>query len=181
MNRNDLITALERYLASSPETDEHAGRTLDFVRTHPDCFKRSLTIGHVTASVWLVDADGERVLLTHHRFLDRWLQLGGHMEDGESVAEAAMREAREESGLECVELLSTDVFDVDVHPIPERGSEPAHLHYDVRYVCRTITPTEIVASDESHDLAWIPIARLADTNDSESMLRMARRWLAPVS
>jgi 8-oxo-dGTP pyrophosphatase MutT (NUDIX family) len=126
----------------------------------------------------VVDESGENVLLTHHRFLDRWLQLGGHVDEGETVIQAALRDAREESGLQAVELLSDDIFDVDVHPIPARRDEPAHFHYDIRFAFRAHSAEPIIVSDESHDVAWIPIADLAEYNDSDSVLRMARRWMA---
>lgn len=91
--------------------------------------------------------------------------------------EAALREAKEESGMDCIELISDDIFDVDVHSIPERGDEPAHFHYDIRYLFRVKSSESISISDESHDVAWVPISNLADYNDSESVMRMARRWM----
>ena len=86
---------------------------------------------------------GRRVLLLHHRKLDRWLQPGGHAEPGEADGEeVALREAREETGIAALRLHpdAPRPLDVDVHAIPARGSEPAHLHLDLRYV--VIAPDE---------------------------------------
>ncbi len=143
-----------------------------------DPFVRERLQGHFTASCWLVDAGGTRVLLTHHRKLDRWLQLGGHADGDRDLANVALREAEEESGLSGL-LVERTIFDLDRHWIPERGDVPGHWHYDVRYVVRAGASEDYVVSDESHDLAWREVAAIAaDPGADESMRRMAAKWLA---
>jgi 8-oxo-dGTP pyrophosphatase MutT (NUDIX family) len=143
-----------------------------------DPFTRDRLAGHFTASSWLVDAPGARVLLTHHRKLDRWLQLGGHADGDRDLARVALREAEEESGLTGL-AAEPAIFDLDRHWIPERGTVPGHWHYDVRYVVHCGTSEDYVVSDESHDLAWRGIAAIAeDAGADESMRRMAAKWLA---
>ncbi|HET9032364.1 MAG TPA: NUDIX hydrolase [Dokdonella sp.] len=143
----------------------------------PDCFLRSNLEGHFTGSAWLVSNDGQRVLLTHHRKLDRWLQLGGHADGDSDLARVALREAGEESGLPDLEV-EFEIFDLDRHWIPERGEVPGHWHYDVRFVVRCGASEAFVVSEESHALAWRNIAEIAtDSNADESLRRMALRWL----
>ncbi len=151
-------------------------RFVAFIQTNPACFERTLLEGHVTGSAWIVDAEGSRVLLTHHRKLDAWLQLGGHA-DGEADVEAvALKEAREESGLDDFEPIGEGIYDVDIHLIPERKGVPAHFHYDVRYALRATGSTVYVVSEESHDLRWVPMAEVATLTTDESMLRMVAKW-----
>ncbi|MFC4821377.1 NUDIX hydrolase [Dokdonella ginsengisoli] len=142
-----------------------------------DAACRELLEGHLTGSAWLVSADGRRVLLTHHRKLDRWLQLGGHADGDADLACVALREAEEESGLTGL-VVERTIFDLDRHRIPARGDVPEHWHYDVRYVVRATGSEAFTVSEESHALAWRDVAELAaaDTAD-ESLRRMARRWL----
>ncbi|MEO6687974.1 MAG: NUDIX hydrolase [Dokdonella sp.] len=145
---------------------------------HADAASRQRLPGHLTGSAWLVSADGQRVLLTHHRKLDRWLQLGGHADGDPDLARVALREAEEESGLADL-IVEPAIFDIDRHSIPARGDEPEHWHYDVRYVVRTTTSETFAVSDESHALAWRDIGELAtDGKVNDSVRRMARKWLA---
>lgn len=149
----------------------------DFVRTYPDCCERTLGMGHLTGSAWLVSADGERVLLTHHRKLDRWLQLGGHADGDSDLMRVALREAEEESGLSGLRI-EPGIFDLDRHRIPARVGEPEHWHYDLRFVVRASHDEAFVVNEESHDLAWRPIAEIAaDPQADESLRRMASKWL----
>lgn len=141
-----------------------------------DPFTRERLAGHFTGSAWLVSADGKRALLTHHRKLQRWLQLGGHADGDHDLAAVALREAEEESGLPGLSLASSAIFDLDRHWIPERKEVPGHWHYDVRYVVVAGEDEQFVVSEESLELAWRPVAEIASEED-ESMQRMARRWL----
>lgn len=143
-----------------------------------DPFRRERLAGHFTASVWLVSADGSRVLLTHHRKLGMWLQLGGHADGERDLQVAALKEAEEESGLQDLRI-APGIFDLDRHRIPEHKGVAEHWHYDVRYVVRASNNEAYIVSDESHDLAWRHIAELADSTDADaSVRRMAGKWLA---
>lgn len=130
--------------------------------------------GHVTGSAFVLSPDRQAVLLTHHAKLDRWLQLGGHCDGIADARFVALKEAYEESGLSRVRLLSESVFDLDIHEIPARGAEPAHLHYDVRFLMLA-EAGEIAVSPESRALAWVPVDRLEDYSNAPSVLRMRER------
>ncbi|WP_424682450.1 NUDIX hydrolase [Frateuria sp. YIM B11624] len=172
-----LADAFRRHAQAYP-TDPATGVFLQFLDSAPQVFERSHAPGHFTGSAWLVSADGERVLLTHHRKLGRWLQLGGHADGDRDLARVALREAEEESGLREL-VVEPDIFDIDRHLIPARGDEPAHWHYDVRYVVRATGSEAFEVSEESLELAWRPVRAIAqDVQADESLRRMAQRWLA---
>ncbi|WP_460760875.1 NUDIX hydrolase [Lysobacter fragariae] len=142
-----------------------------------DPFTRDRLAGHFTASSWLLDRAGQRVLLTHHRKLDRWLQLGGHADGDRDLARVALREAEEESGLTGL-TVEPEILDLDRHWIPERGDVPGHWHYDARFVVHAGESDAFVVSEESHDLAWRDINDIADDETLDpSLRRMAHKWL----
>lgn len=151
-------------------------RMIEFVRSNSDCMSRSLAIGHITASAWITDHERTHVLLTHHRRLDRWLQLGGHVDQGEYILDAALREAREESGLTTFAAVSPGIFDVDIHPIPPKKYEAAHLHYDVRFLLEADRTHPLTISSESKDVVWALADQVTDLNADESITRMAAKF-----
>jgi 8-oxo-dGTP pyrophosphatase MutT (NUDIX family) len=175
MHRRDLLEKLSAYRPWDDAETMCQNRIIEFVRNHTDCFQRSLAIGHITGSAWLLDHAGARVLLTHHRKLGKWLQLGGHADGDPDPARAALREAREESGLLDLELAGPgEPLDVDVHVIPA-GVEPAHLHHDLRYLVIARAGQALRCSAESHELRWFPVESAERVLREESLLRMARR------
>lgn len=146
-----------------------------FVQANPRCFERSLDIGHITGSAWIVDLDKTHVLLTHHRKLDRWLQLGGHADGDPDILNVAWREAREESGLAHVSPVSENIYDLDVHAIPASSKELAHFHYDVRFLFTADRHVPLVISSESKDLAWVPVVDIEKYSVDDSIMRMVRK------
>ena len=140
-------------------------------------FVRERLEGHLTGGAWLVSGDGRRILMTHHRKLDRWLQLGGHADGDTDMARVALKEAEEESGLSDL-AVEGGIFDLDRHWIPERGQVPGHWHFDVRYVVRCTGSERFTANAESLALAWREVSEIAtDPASDDSLARMARRWL----
>lgn len=177
-----LAEMLRRYAAVWPQERDLAERFLAFAASRPDVLLRTCPPGHITASAWIVDADEGRALLTHHRKLGRWLQLGGHVDGEAHIERAALREAQEESGMARFELVRwTDELvplDLDVHSIPARGAEPEHLHWDVRFWLRAEPGQDLQISAESNDLRWFTAAELPATTREESVLRLGRKTAA---
>jgi 8-oxo-dGTP pyrophosphatase MutT (NUDIX family) len=177
MHRSPLLNKLREYQPYDRHERDMYETLARFVKTESECFNRSLQTGHVTGSAWIVDPGRSRALLTHHHKLDRWLQLGGHADGDNDILRVALREAREESGLDRIRPLSEDIFDVDVHPIPARDTEPRHLHYDVRFLLEADAEAPLVISSESKDLAWVNLSDIARFTAERSIARMAAKTL----
>lgn len=160
-----LRDRLSRHQPEGPDETADLATILAFVNAHRDPFDRRIPDGHLTASAFILSPDGSRVLLLHHRKLDRWLQPGGHAEPGEAIGEeVALREAREETGIAALALHpeAPRPVDVDVHAIPAHGSERAHHHLDLRYVVVAAEGASLLPSpNETNALRWFAWDELA--------------------
>ncbi|PIB34395.1 hypothetical protein BFP72_02630 [Reichenbachiella sp. 5M10] len=178
MNREKLVAEIISYDSTHVEELEYKRRFLDLL-FHVDCFERSLSHGHITASAWVLHPEEESVVLLHHKKLNRWLQPGGHADGDEDVVRVALKELEEETGLTDVDWLREGIFDLDIHRIPARKADPAHEHYDVRFAFVARQPDQLLKNEESNELAWIPLTELESYVDGEaSILRMRDKSLA---
>lgn len=176
VHRQSLLDQLSEYASRHPEEEVVVRDFFEFVRSESCCFERSLEKGHITGSAWVVNHDGSEVLLTHHRKLDRWLQLGGHADGESDVLAVAIKEAEEESGLADFSLVGEGIFDIDIHRIPTRKDEPEHDHYDVRYVLQVKGCLDFQVSEESHELRWVRLDQVKNLTQEPSMMRMVDKW-----
>jgi 8-oxo-dGTP pyrophosphatase MutT (NUDIX family) len=172
------IQLLEQYHTNDVHEAVMLQQILNFVKTHPLCLERSLSVGHITTSAWITDSSRNHVLMLHHGKLDKWLQLGGHADGESDLQKSAMKEATEESGLTCINLVQEGIFDVDIHLIPARKQEPAHYHYDVRFLMEADKAEPLRINHESKDLRWVPVDEVLSLNSEESITRMVRKHQA---
>jgi 8-oxo-dGTP pyrophosphatase MutT (NUDIX family) len=180
-----LRVRLQRHSPSDAKEAADLAEMLAFVDCHADPFDRGIVEGHLTGSAVVVSATGDRVLLLHHRKLRRWLQPGGHAEPGEREGESvALREAREETGIEGLTLhpSAPRPLDVDVHPIPARGNEPAHRHLDLRYL--VVAPGDATLrrlASEARALRWFTWEEVGEVDLDPGLRRALRATRALVS
>ncbi len=176
MHRKLLLQSLRDYSPTDVAQQQCRDRIIEFVQQQPDCLNRSCVPGHITGSAWLINQNESCVLLTHHKKLRKWLQLGGHVDGQPDILHAAIREAQEESGIETIVPVIENIFDVDIHPIPAHNNEPEHLHYDVRFLLRVMDTDRIRISEESLDLRWVSREEFQKLPVDESVSRMFDKW-----
>jgi 8-oxo-dGTP pyrophosphatase MutT (NUDIX family) len=181
VRREPLREDLSRYAAEDAAEAESIARMLRFLEARGDPFARENPEGHFTGSAIVARPDGSAFLLVHHRKLGRWLQPGGHTEEGDpSVFDTALREAREETGIGGFEEpCGRRILDVDVHAIPARASDPAHFHFDVRYLLASGAQGHADrAEDPARPMVWLSLADALAAGVDASLTRALRKaWM----
>jgi len=162
---------LAAYVPRDAHQAEQRAFFLAWIDAHPDAALRTCLDGHLTASALVLDSTGTRALLTLHRKLGRWLQLGGHCDGDTNLASTALREALEESGIPALEIDPTPI-DLDAHRIPARPGEPEHWHLDTRYLVRAPAGARELLSEESLALRWLALDELDTMPLDDSVRRL---------
>ncbi|WP_397599554.1 NUDIX hydrolase [Silvanigrella sp.] len=204
-NRNLILETLSIYkekvlnqlFKDIPQSHSEQIKSFDqicgFIQDNSNCFMRENLFGHVTSSAFVVNSNFTQILFTYHAKLKKWLQLGGHCDGEHLIHNSAMREAMEESGLKNLNFINilefpniynyNDInknipipFDLDIHLIPERNHEPAHFHFDIRYLLIADEKENIVISEESLDLKWISMQEAHLYTNESSTLRQVEKF-----
>lgn len=177
MHRNHLKQLVCEYYPTDLEEQSYKRRFLDLIEEKSDCFERTcFDPGHITASAWVLNHTSKQVLLMHHRKLDSWFQLGGHCDGSPYALQTAIKESQEESGILDIVPVFNTIFDLDIHLIPANKKEPAHYHYDVRFLLRVQEDIPFVKNRESIALAWFGLDREALPTQVPSIIRMFNKW-----
>ena len=172
-----LIAGLVHHAAADPEEEAALLRILRFLAQSPDPFGRGNPEGHITGSAVIGRPGGSAFLLVRHRKLERWLQPGGHTDDADAdVLQTALREAREETGIAALDVrLNGRPFDVDVHPIPARPGEPAHHHFDLRYLATTSEAGVAAQAEEVDGARWFTLDEALSARVDPSLARALKK------
>jgi hypothetical protein len=168
-----LLFELMKYAKSSHISPEE-NRLLDNfyqLLKQPNPFERT-SPSHIVSSSWIVDKSHTHYLLSHHRKLNLWIQLGGHNDGNTCCKEVALKEAEEESGINGYTFLTQDIFDIDIHHV----SGNCHYHYDIRYLLQAPEGQSPKVSEESYDLAWVSGPNLSHYTSQDSVLRMHKKF-----
>ena len=149
-------------------------RFLAFIQKNADCFDRHLESGHITASAFIFDPEKSKILLLHHKKLNKWLQPGGHCDGDKDTLSVAIKEVFEETGL-VIENQGQRIFDLDIHTIPAYKGIIEHEHFDVRYLLLADSSIPLIQNHETNQLKWIDLAEMEDFTTEASLIRMKNK------
>lgn len=171
-----LIDALREYAVTYPAERTIASGFFSLLEAWPRVLGRTHFPGHLTASAWVLDRDGDHVVLLHHRKLGKWLQPGGHADGNADLPAVALKELKEEAGVpdDAVSVVP-GIFDIDIHDIPAYGDTPEHQHFDIRFLVESRRTWEPRRNDESHEVRWHALDSVAELTTEESIRRMVEK------
>lgn len=183
VTRDALITELETFIATTDEQD-FIPRFLELLKAER-CFHRDhFNPGHITASSLLLNTDNNYILMNYHKSLNKWLNFGGHCDGEEDAFSVGIRETMEESGLTAFKPVTASIIDIDIHTIPANPvkAEPAHEHFDIRYLMRMTAEQRPVISSESLDMQWMSFSDALDVaSNNQSLTRLIKKAQSLVS
>ena len=146
-----------------------------FVIANSRCFDRELIEGHVTASAFIVNPTGDKALMMHHKKYGFWTYMGGHCDGNPNTLEVALKEAKEESGIENIKSISDAIFDLTIHNVPKVGNEPPHCHYDIRYLMQA-QHENFTKNHESNALRWFNKKEIIEMDIEKSAKNLAIKY-----
>ncbi len=157
-----LREQLENYLPVNEQEARDKKLLLDWIASGKDILTRENEVAHLTASAWVVSPDRKYVLMAYHNLYNSWAWLGGHADGDSDLLRVALKEAREESGIESVHPVTEEIISVEtlcVNGHEKRGRYvPSHLHLNVTYLLQA-DPAQMlrVKPDENSAVAWIAV------------------------
>lgn len=162
----ELLDALNRFRPCNEQEETDKNQILSLLSGGQDLYTRDNTVAHLTASSWVVSPDRKQVLLIYHNLYRSWAWMGGHADGDRDLCRVALRETREESGLQDLTLVSPDIFSLEsltVDGHEKRGKfVSSHLHLNVTYLLEADPRQPIrVKPDENSGVAWFPVEEVA--------------------
>lgn len=162
----ELLDALNRFRPCNEQEETDKKQILSLLSSEQDLYTRDNPVAHLTASSWVVSPDRKQVLLVYHNLYRSWSWMGGHADGDRDLCQVALRETREESGLEDLTLVSPEIFSLEsltVDGHEKRGNYiSSHLHLNVTYLLEADPSQPIrVKPDENSGVAWFPVEEVA--------------------
>ncbi|MGN1398645.1 MAG: NUDIX hydrolase [Erysipelotrichaceae bacterium] len=160
--KNKLISQIENYQPFNTQEELDRQTILYFLNNFSDIFYRDNLIAHMTASCWLVNENFDQVVMAYHNLYDSYSWLGGHSDGNMDLLQVAIKEAKEESGLNDISVVSKQIFSIEVlavdHHFKKGKFVPAHLHLNLTYLLQadSVQPLKI-KQDENSKIDWFSL------------------------
>ena len=175
MNRQDLINQLQSYQSFNEQEEADRQVMLELLQTSDNIFYRTNLLAHFTASAWVVNKAHTHVLMAFHNIYQTYAWLGGHADGEEDLLSVALREVKEESGIQTVKPITEGIYSletIEVNGHDKKGKYvPSHLHLNVTYLLEADDTESLhIKQDENSAVSWFPIDQVLDVVDEPWMV-----------
>ncbi len=154
-----LLYDIENYIPVNEQEENDKRVMLDYMKNNSDCLTRKNTIAHFTTSIWTVNKERTKTLMVYHNIYNSWSWIGGHADGEEDLTSVALRELKEETGVEHATLVSKDIFSLEILTVAghmKKGKYvPSHLHFNITYLAEADDDEMLVINEEENkDVKW---------------------------
>ena len=154
-----LLENIENYIPVNEQEENDKKVMLDYMEHNPDYLTRENKVAHFTTSIWTVNRKRTKTLMVYHNIYDSWSWIGGHADGEEDLAMVALRELKEETGVESAALVNTDIFSLEILTVDghmKKGKYvPGHLHFNVTFLAEADEEQALVVNeDENKGVKW---------------------------
>ena len=177
-----LIDDIKRYRPCCEQEERDKAVTLAFLDANEDAFLRENLVAHMTASAWVVNPARNKVLMVYHRLYDSWAWTGGHADGETDLLSVALRECREETGVEHVRPVSEDIYSLEILTVDghEKHGQyvPSHLHLNVTYLLEADESDRVqICEAENSGVRWFSLEEALTAPSEPWMIERVYRKL----
>lgn len=157
-----IYEQIKKYRPWNEQERQDQAVILAFLEQNPDAFYRTNLLAHMTASAWVVNPQRTRTLMVYHRLYDSWSWTGGHADGEEDLLAVALREVREETGLQRLRPVTEDIYSLEVLTVDGHEKHgkyvPSHLHLNLTYLLEAEEDQPLrVCEAENSGVAWFSL------------------------
>lgn len=179
------IALIKKYNPCNDQEEKDKGLILHCIDIFDDILTRGNEIAHITSSAFVINKTKDKVLMIHHNIYNSWSWTGGHADGEDDLLTVAIKEAKEETGVNNIMPISYDIFSLDVLPvlahIKREKYISAHLHLSVSYLVEADeNELLIVKEDENSAVKWIPIEQTNEYSDEPHMLKVYNKLISKI-
>lgn len=158
-----ILDDIKKYSPCCEQEAHDKAVIIDFIEKNDDAFLRTNLIAHITASSWAVNKTHDKVLMIYHNIYDSWAWTGGHADGETDLLAVALKECREETGIENVHPVSDEIFSLEILTVDgheKRGRYvPSHLHLNVTYLLEADENDALhICEAENSGVKWFSLA-----------------------
>ena len=181
-----LLDEIKNYTPTNEQELHDKGQMLAFMEKNDNYLERENTVGHFTTSVWTVNKEHTKLLMVYHNIYNSWSWIGGHADGVENLAEVALRELQEETGVKNARLVSGEIFSIETLTVDghiKKGKYvPCHLHFNVTYLAEADEEEALVVKeDENKAVKWFSFEEALEASTEPWMVEHVYKKLVEKS